>query len=67
MRILFNYQNTKLNKEDLALTPFLFLISFNGEKLKVFGIGICWLYSALAISIGFGIPKKFPTFKILKK
>lgn len=63
MRVLIMYQNTKANGEDLALTPYLSLINYNGKTDKVFGIAICWFHEVIGIGLGFGIPKDYPTFK----
>jgi len=66
MRIIGGYQNTKVNGEDLAITPYLFGVWVNGKIIKVFGIGICWFFYSFYIGIGFNIPKKYPSFKTLK-
>ena len=66
MRILFGYQNTKTNGEDMALTPYLFRVFMHGVVVKIYGIGLCWFYHSFYIAIGFNVPKEFPTFKVLK-
>jgi hypothetical protein len=66
-KIIGGYQNTKLNNEDFALTPFVFLVC--PEKLKcliIRGIGLCWGHHAVYIGVGFGIPKDFPCFRSKK-
>jgi len=66
MRIIGGYQDTRTNNEDFAITPFLFGVWSNGVIVKIFGIGICWGFYSVYIGIGFGIPKKYPSFKVLK-
>ena len=65
MRIIGGYQNTKTNNEDIALTPYLFGVYANGKIIKVYGIGICWIYFSFYIGIGFNIPKDYKSFKTL--
>ena len=52
-KIIGGYQNTKLNKEDFAITPYLFLVCATLEIVSVYGIGLCWdiipLISVLAL------------------
>lgn len=67
IRIIGGYQDTRLNKEDIALTPYLFGVYVNGEILKVRGIGLCWLYYSVYIGIGLNIPKGVPGFINLTK
>lgn len=67
IRIIGGYQDTRLNKEDIALTPYLFGVYVNGEILKVRGIGLCWLYYSVYIGIGLNIPKGVPRFINLTK
>lgn len=64
-RIIGGYQNTKLNNEDIALTPYLFGVCMNGMVIKIFGIGLCWLHHSVYIGIGFNAPKDYPSFKVL--
>ena len=68
MRPLFGLQDTRNNGEDFALTPYIFLVF--GEPIKLttgkanaFGFGICWGWSAFYATIGYGIPKGYPTFR----
>lgn len=65
MRIIGGYQDTRTNKEDFALTPFLFGVWLNGGIIKVIGIGFCWGWLSCYIGLGFNIPKNYPTFKNL--
>jgi len=63
MRLIFGYQNTKDNDEDLALTPYLFLVRLSdGKIIKVYGIGVCWFHFSFYTALGFNIPKSFGTF-----
>lgn len=66
MKILSGFQDTRLNKEDFALTPYLFGVFVTEIKIKVYGIGICWGFYSFYIGIGFGIPKGYGGFRILK-
>lgn len=67
MRLLILTMDTRINGEDLALTPYLFFVGFSGTVIKVYGIGLCWGYFAFSINIGFGVPKQYPTFKHYSK
>jgi hypothetical protein len=65
MRLIGGYQDTRTNKEDFAITPFLFGVYYWGE-IKVLGLGICWGWSSVFLGIGFNVPKKVPTFRSYK-
>jgi hypothetical protein len=65
MKIIGGFQDTRLNNEDFAITPFLFGVWTVLEIISVYGIGICWGYYSAYIGFGFGIPKNYPTFKTL--
>ena len=67
MRIIYVYQNTKSNNEDIALTPYLFGVYVNEKIIKVLGIGICWIYWSFSVNIGFGIPKNYKKILFSKK
>lgn len=67
MKLIGGFQNTKLNNEDFAITPFLFGVFVKGKIISIYGIGICWGYYAVYVGFGFGIPKSYPNFKISKK
>jgi len=67
MRIIHGYQDTRENKEDFALTPFLFSVCANKTISKLYGIGICWGYFAYFIGVAFNIPKDYPSFHKLTK
>ena len=62
MRIIFGYQDTRTNNEDLAITPYLFLLQPDTEIVKVIDLGICWLHYSFYIGIGKNIPRDMPTF-----
>ena len=62
MRLIFGYQDTRTNKEDFAITPFLSSI-LSWKNTKVVGLGICWGYWSVFCGLGFNIPKGFPTFR----
>lgn len=66
MRVLKGYQDTRTNKEDLAITPYLFLVYYNNH-IKVFGVGICWIWFSFYLGMGFNVPKNIPSFIIHKK
>jgi len=64
IRLLGGFQDTRTNKEDVAITPYLFGVFVNGI-IKVFGLGICWGYYSFYIGVGWNIPEKYPSFRIL--
>lgn len=66
MRFIGGYQNTKTNNEDFAITPYLFGVKMFGDKIKVIGLGICWGHASVYLGLGFGIPKNYPSFKVLR-
>jgi len=66
MRFVSGYMDTRTNKEDFALTPYLFSVYNYGVIVKIFGIGLCWGYHSAYIGIGFGVPKNFPFFRAHK-
>ena len=66
MRLIGGYQNTKTNNEDFAITPYLFLVKMFGKEIKVIGLGICWGHASFYLGLGFGIPKDYPSFKVMK-
>jgi len=61
IKLLFGYQDTRTNKEDMALTPYIFLVCVN-EESKAYGFGLCWFYCSIYVAVGFNIPTIFPTF-----
>jgi len=54
--------DTRTNREDFAITPFIFGVWANATVIKVFGLGICWGWWSIYFGLGFNIPKKFPFF-----
>ena len=67
MRTLFGFKDTRKNKEDFALTPYLFSVVMKGVCIKIFGIGLCWGYYSVYIGLGFNLPKNYKTFIIHDK
>jgi len=67
IRLISGYMNTRLNNEDFALSPYIFIVYHKGGKLKVFGIGLCWGFHSIHISLGVNLPKEYPTFKVHNK
>ena len=67
MNLIGGYQNTKINQEDFALTPYLFIVFVKAKIIKVYGFGLCWGYHSAYIGIGFGMPKKYSGFRTLNK
>jgi len=63
MKVIGGYQNTKINHEDFAITPYLFGVLSIGEIIRVYGLGICWGHGSAYLGIGFNIPCGYPTFK----
>jgi len=61
MRIVGGIQDTRLNGEDFALTPFLFSVVVH-KTLKLYGIGICWGWWACYIGFSLNLPKEIPSF-----
>lgn len=51
--------DTRTNKEDFALTPYIFLVKYIGE-FKIFGFGLCWGWWSISIQIGFNVPSEVP-------
>lgn len=64
MRIQLFFQDTRANKEDFAITPYLFGCWLKFEVIGVYGLGICWGFYALFIGIGTNIPKHYPILRI---
>jgi len=64
-RFISGFQDTRTNKEDFALTPYLFGV-WVSEKSKVRGFGICWGYYSIFVALGFNIPKNYPIFRVIK-
>jgi len=62
MRIIGGYQDTRKNNEDFAITPFLFRVWVKDADYKIAGIGICWGWMSIHFSLGFNLPKGYPTF-----
>lgn len=54
MKLIFGYQDTRVNHEDFAITPFLGAVYV---KKRAYGISVCWGFWDVMIAIGFRIPK----------
>ena len=65
MKIVSGFQDTRKNKEDFALTPYLFGILVKEKLIKVYGIGLCWGFYSIYIGIGFNIPKGYGGFRVI--
>lgn len=65
-RILGGFQDTRGNNEDFAITPYLFGVWVTEGIIKVRGLGICWGYYSIYLALGWGIPKDYPSFKVLE-
>lgn len=63
MKIITGLQDTRNNKEDFVLTPYLFTVYVRVNSSKVYGIGICLFYYAVYIGFGINIPKSIPFFR----
>jgi hypothetical protein len=66
MRLIGGYMNTRANKEDFALTPYIFGVFFWGNS-KIIGLGICWCWFAVHFAIAFNYPKELPSFKVFSQ
>lgn len=61
MEIVKGFQDTRTNKEDFAITPYLFSVLFSGKNIKVRGIGICWGFWSYYIGIKEEVDKIYVT------
>ena len=69
MKLIGGTQDTRENGEDLALTPYLFLVNVNYNNSKIYGLGICWIYGSIFLGLGFNLPenyKRFRKYKLIK-
>ena len=64
--VVSGFQDTRTNKEDYALTPYLFGVCVIESIIRIYGIGICWGWYSVFFGIGFNVPKKYSVF-IVKK
>jgi len=53
--------DTRKNKEDFAITPYLSGIWVNGGK--ILGIGLTWGWWSIHIGIAFNLPKEIKRFQ----
>ena len=51
MRVTLETQDTRTNKEDFAITPYLCGIKNSDYWKPFFGLGLCWGWWAIAIVI----------------
>ena len=70
-KLIAGLQDTRINNEDFAITPYLFLVKTKGEynfggEFNIYGIGICLFYWAVFIGIGFNVPKTMKFFRYYK-
>jgi hypothetical protein len=56
LKLFIGYTDTRCNSEDLALTPYLYIVKASHKERFVYGIGICWIHSAIYLAIGKNIP-----------
>ena len=62
IKVIFGYRNTSLDDEDIAITPYLFLVKTKVSKSKIIGIGFCWIEYSFYVAIGINLPKNYPNF-----
>jgi hypothetical protein len=67
MKLLSGFQDTRSNKEDIAITPYIFGVWMVGTEIQVYGFGLCWGFYSVFIALGFNIPKGFPFFTVIKR
>ena len=58
--------DTRTNKEDFALTPYLFGVWVIVEIVQVYGIGVCWGWYSVYVALSKNMPKNYPSFKVIK-
>ena len=58
--LIGGYMDTRTNKEDFAITPYLSGIW--AKKAKIVGIGLTWGWWSTHIGIGFNLPKNIKRF-----
>ena len=62
--ITSGYQDTRVNNEDFAITPYIFSVVPNkGNKYKTYGFGLCWGWFAIFIAYSFKVPKGYKFFQ----
>lgn len=55
-RFITQFQDTRGNNEDFAITPFLFSVIMRGEIIKIYGLGLCWGHWSRYFAIGINVP-----------
>ena len=61
MKIRFGYKDTRLNGEDFALTPYLFLVNVKEYPFYAIGVGICFGFWSFYGVVG-KVPKDMKLF-----
>jgi len=61
MKLIIRYKTIKYIGEDFVLTPYVSLVFL--KKNRLYGLGLHWGFYAIAVFIGFNIPKNLPLFK----
>jgi len=64
VRLVGGCMDTRTNKEDFALTPYLFGVYAKVNITRIYGLGLCWGWASFYIGIGFNIPGNCKSFKI---
>lgn len=67
MKTFTGFKDTRKNKEDFALTPYLFWVWVNKpwpdkSRFLAFGIGLTWGWWAVCIGLAFNPPESMPDF-----
>lgn len=52
--------------DHFAITPYVYFVSAKTQDIKGYGLGISWGVWAFYFIFTKGLPKDYPTFKILK-
>jgi hypothetical protein len=53
IRIVVDFQDTRDNQEDFAITPYIGWVNkFDYRNKRVMGLGFCWGFWAVALAFG---------------
>lgn len=66
MKLIRGYQDIRTNNEDFVLTPFLGLVYISKYKCRIYGLSLNWGYWSVYLSLGFNLPKDYPSVTIKK-
>jgi len=66
LRIIGGFLDTRTNKEDFALTPYLSVVYVKVQKISIHGLALCWGFYSVYIGIGCDLPDYCPSFKVKK-